>query len=233
LRRASSFLDYATGGLGAVAAIHDGLPVYWRHGMLGERLAGLNLAQRAIPKSIESGRRLLSEFLEYDRRTRFVGEYLTKVDGATMRYAVEARSPFLDQELWEYAAALPFDVRLKGGRLKAVLRELARRKIGERVASGRKRGFGVPVQRWLVGRWRAAFEEALRDSLVEREGWIKAGPTLARLAEAVKAGWAPKQLWYVFVLESWLRHERGAARPADVARGREESAGAGTRACVS
>ena len=213
LRRASSFLDYTTGGLGAVAAVHDGLPVYWRHGMLGERMAGVHLEQRAIPKSIESGRRLLSEFLEYDRRTRFVGEYMTKVDGATMRYAVEARAPFLDQELWEYAAALPFDVRLKGGQLKAVLRELARRKIGERVASGRKRGFGVPVQRWLVGRWRAAFEDALSDSLVEREGWIKAGPTLARLGEAAKAGWAPKQLWYIYVLESWLRHERDAGGP--------------------
>ena len=63
LRRMSSFLDYSTGGLGAVAATHDGLPVYERDGMLGERLAGTTVAQRSIPRSLDSARSLLSEFL--------------------------------------------------------------------------------------------------------------------------------------------------------------------------
>lgn len=233
LRRASSFIDYTTGGLGAVASIHDGLPFYRRHDMLGERMAGLTTAQRMIPKSIESGRRLLSEFLIYDRQMRFVGEYMTKVDGATMHYAVEARSPFLDQELWEHAAALPFDVRLKGGQLKAVLRELARRKIGEAVASGSKRGFGVPVQRWLVGRWRPAFEDAMRDSLAAREGWINARSTLTQLAAAGKAGWAPKQLWYIFVLESWLRHEQETQNSVNQRYGEKKLVGAAPQAYIS
>ncbi len=206
--RAASFFDYTTGGLGAVAAAHDGLPVYEQHGLLGERLAGISVAGRAIPWSFASGRRLLSEFLAHDRRMRFVGEYMTKVDGATMHYAVEARSPFLDQELWEFAASLPFDLRLRRGRLKAILRELVRRKVGERVAKGRKRGFGVPVQRWITGRWRAAVEESLRDSILDKEGWIKSASVLAQLKRAEQTGWAPKQLWYIFVLESWLRHER-------------------------
>ncbi len=208
VRRVASFLDYTTGGLGAVAARHDGLPAYQQHGLLGERLAGAMVEQRTMTWSFDSGRQLLSEFLAYDRRMRFVGEYLTKVDGATMYHALEARSPFLDQQLWEFAAALPYDLRLKGGKLKAVLRELARRKIGERVANGRKRGFGVPVQRWLVGRWRAAVEESFRDSLLDREGWINASKALVQLERAAPSGWAPKQLWYIFVLESWLRYER-------------------------
>ncbi|MBD0326768.1 MAG: asparagine synthase (glutamine-hydrolyzing), partial [Pyrinomonadaceae bacterium] len=140
MRRAASFLDYTTGGLGAVTNARDGLPVYEQHSLLGERLAGTTLAQRSISWSRESARNVLAEFLEYDRRTRFVGEYLPKVDGATMHYALEARSPFLDQKLWEYAASLPLDLRLQGGRLKALLREVARRRIGERVARGRKRG---------------------------------------------------------------------------------------------
>lgn len=208
LRRAASFLDYAAGGLGAVAAAHDGLPYYQRHGLLGERLAGASVARRELPWSAASARDLLAEFLAHDRGLRFVGEYMTKVDGATMHYGVEARSPFLDQDLWEFAAALPFGLRLRRGKLKAVLRELARRRIGSRVASGRKRGFGVPIQRWLVGRWRAQFEETLRDSLLAREGWLNAEGCLAELARAAREGWAPKQLWYVYVLESWLRRER-------------------------
>jgi asparagine synthase (glutamine-hydrolysing) len=211
LRRAASFLDYASGGVGAVACAHDGLPAFERAGMLGERLAGATVARREIPWSHDAARRVLDDYLDYDRRTRFVGEYMTKVDGATMHYALEARSPFLDQELWEFAASLPFGVRLRGGRLKAVLRELARRRVGERVARGRKRGFGVPVQRWLAGRWRAAFDELMRDSLLEREGWVRAAAVRNELARAATAGWAPHQLWYVFVLETWLRRERGAS----------------------
>ena len=211
LRRAASFLNYVTGGLGAVAAAHDGLPVYQRHNLLGERLRDASVAQRRIAWSHESARRVLTEFLEYDRRTRFVGEYLTKVDGATMHYALEARSPFLDQDLWEFAARLPYEMRLHGGQLKAVLRELARKALGERVARGRKRGFGVPVQRWLAGRWRARLEELLTDALVERRGFIRTGAARELLAHTAERGFVPNQLWYIFVLETWLRHEQDAA----------------------
>jgi len=211
LRRASTFLSFAAGGLGAVAAIHDGLPFYREHDLLGERLAGMTVAQRALPWTTRSARNLLTEFLEYDRGTRFTGEYLVKVDGATMHHSLEARSPFLDQKLWEFAAGLPYAERLRGGRLKAILRELARRRVGEEVARGSKRGFGVPVGRWVAGRWRARVEESLRAGLLAGGGWIKPERVLAQLARAGREGRAANQLWYLYVLESWLRHERDAA----------------------
>jgi asparagine synthase (glutamine-hydrolysing) len=213
LRRAASFLDYATGGLGGVAHARDGLQLYQRKQLLGERLREATLDQHAIDWSIESARNLLADFLSYDRDTRFTGEYLPKVDGATMYHSVEGRSPFLDARLWEFAAALPFDVRLQGGQLKAILRELARRHLGERVANGRKRGFGIPVQRWLAGRWRDRVADSFRHSLLEREGWLRADGLLNELNNAAHSGSAPNQLWYSYVLESWLRHER-ATDPA-------------------
>ena len=211
-RRATSFIDYTTGGLGSVISHHDGWPVYQKHNLLGARLAGATISQRLVSPSIDSARHLMNDFLEYDRATRFTGEYLPKVDGATMYYALEARSPFLDQEIWEFAAALPYDLRLHRGRLKAVLRELARRKVGERVARGRKRGFGVPVQRWIAGRWRRIVEETLRNSLLEREGWIRIDAALSLLEHDARSGWAPIQLWYILVLESWLQDQRYAER---------------------
>jgi asparagine synthase (glutamine-hydrolysing) len=217
-RRLASFIDYATGGLGGVASAHDGLQMYRRNAMLGARLEGATVEQLNAEWSLESGRRLLAEFLRYDRGTRFTGEYLPKVDGATMHHSVEARSPFLDHKLWEFAAALPFGVRLHGGRLKAVLRELARRRVGDRVARGRKRGFSIPVQRWITNRWRSAVEESFRDSLLEREGWLRSDALLKELGKAAQKGFAPNQLWYSFVLESWLRWERSEAtarRPAE------------------
>ena len=208
LKRLGSFLNYSTGGLGAVACAHDGLPSYMQHGMLGERLNGVCLSQREIKWSHESGRNVLSEFLEYDRSGRFVGEYMTKVDGATMFHALEARSPFLDQDLWEFASSLSFQLRLNGGRSKSLLRALALQKLGERVSRGRKRGFTIPVNRWLVGRWQQPLTELLETSLADQQGWINSRAVLDRLTAAADEGRAPNQLWYIFVLESWLRHEQ-------------------------
>jgi asparagine synthase (glutamine-hydrolysing) len=217
LKRLGSFLNYATGGLGAVACAHDGLPSYTQHQMLGDRLSDVSLSQREMPWSHESGRNVLAEFLEYDRGGRFVGEYMTKVDGATMFHSLEARSPFLDQDLWEFASSLSPAVRLHGGRLKALLRGLAEQKLDKRLARGRKRGFTIPVQRWLVGRWHETVVEIFQTSVLNEEGWINSRAVLSRLAVAAEKGWAPNQLWYVFVLESWLRHERNfKAEPGDV-----------------
>jgi asparagine synthase (glutamine-hydrolysing) len=107
-------------------------------------------------------------------------------------------------------------LRLRGGQLKAVLREIARRRLGERVAHGKKRGFGVPVQRWIAGRWRGAVEESLRESILGREGWIHTEAVLEQLRSLRPAGCAPNQLWYLYVLENWLRTERSSvANEAD------------------
>lgn len=208
LKRAKHFMDYATGGVGAVANVHDGLPVYWQNNLLGARLKDLSVSQRQIPWSQSSAKNLLVEFLEYDRKTRFTGEYMTKVDGGAMRYAVEARSPFLDHKLWEYAGSLPCGLRLHNGSLKAILREIARRNIGERVAKGAKRGFGIPATRWLAGRWGPHFQQAMENSHLAREGYIQSSKVLDLWKQTAARGEVPNQLWYLYVLETWLRHEQ-------------------------
>ena len=212
LRRAAHFLDYTTGGIGALARIHDGLHYYRTHGLLGPRLQDEQLSQHRIEPSLQSARNLSQEFLKYDRNTRLTGEYLTKVDGGSMYYALEARSPFLDQEVWNFAQSLPFSIRLRGGTLKAVLRALAARHLGARVANGKTRGFGIPVNRWLSGRWKKALADVLSDSQLERQGWLQAGPALRSLEQTSASGHVPNQLWYIFVLESWLRRETAANR---------------------
>lgn len=215
IRRVAHLLDYASGGLGAVANAHDGLPSYRRMGLLGERLQSSSVDARLLPWSPASGRRVLGDFLDYERRTRFTGEYLTKVDGGCMYHALEARSPFLDQDLWTFASSLPYDLRLHRGKLKAVLREIARRRISKRLASGPKRGFGIPVQRWITGRWRDSVDEIFRHSELEREGWINARVLRARLSSLRPGESAPLQLWYLYVLEVWLQTQRSYGLRAD------------------
>lgn len=222
LRRAVHFMDYATGGYPAVIAVRQGFPFYAKHGIAAERLQQIQLPHRALRPSVRAARRIMEDHLAFERETSFVSEFMTKVDGATMHHALEARAPMLDQHLWEYATALPYELRLRGGTLKAILREIARRRISERVARGAKRGFGVPVQRWITTRWRGGFEQTFADSLLERAGWIRSEPVLRLIRGLGEGDTAPDQLWYLYVLEHWMRsqgdaqHARSAQRvPAE------------------
>lgn len=204
-KRAGNFLAFATGGLRGVTDAHLGLPYFRQAGLLGPRLGEVSVSWQQTPWSPESARRLLSDFLDYEHRTRFRGEYMTKIDGGTMHYALEARSPFLDHLLWEFAAQLPYEIRLHGGRLKAILRALAERHLGRRVSRRPKSGFGIPVGRWLAGHWRVEVEQLLADSVAARQGWLN-GPALQHaFRQAADRGYVPNPLWYAVVFEKWLR----------------------------
>jgi asparagine synthase (glutamine-hydrolysing) len=205
LRRLRHATDYVTGGLGAFLTAHDGLPGFARLGVLGDRLRDEVPESRQVPESTKSARNLLTDYLAWDLRQQFVGEYLTKVDGATTHYGLEARAPFFDQFLWEYASSLPYETRLHGGALKAVLREIARRRISPRVAAGRKRGFSVPAERWVRGPWLKTVSAQLREGPLCAEGWVTRPGLERALATPYRQGPGENQLWYLVVLDSWLR----------------------------
>ncbi|MGQ0539204.1 MAG: asparagine synthase (glutamine-hydrolyzing) [Gemmatimonadaceae bacterium] len=207
LRRGKHLIDYVAGGLGAFVSANDGLPEMRSLGLLGPKLAEVTVPARRMAWSVAGARRVLRDYLAYDVRMQFVGEYLTKVDGATMHYALEARSPFFDHPLWEYAAQLPVATRLQGGRLKAILREIARRRIGDFVANEPKRGFTIPVEAWVLGRWRDSVVRAFQSSALHDEGWIDAD-AVRRLTATARDARAGRMLWHLLVLERWLRSER-------------------------
>jgi asparagine synthase (glutamine-hydrolysing) len=146
----------------------------------------------------------LEEYLAHDYKTQFVAEYMTKVDGGTMHFALEARSPFLDHLVWEFAASLPFEIRLKGGSLKAILRKLAERNISKRISKGRKRGFIVPVERTGWPALRSLLPANGKDWRAVKEGWVAPSIAGERTAADVR-GAATEALWRAAVLELWLR----------------------------
>jgi asparagine synthase (glutamine-hydrolysing) len=214
IKRAKHLMDYAVGGLGAITQAHDGLPYFEKRSMLGRRLQDQPLWHRNIAWDASSGKRVLERFLDYERQTRFVAEYMTKVDGSAMRYAIEARSPFLDQKIWELAAGLPVGTRIRNWELKSILREIVRRRLGPEVAHRKKKGFTIPVSDWLVGGWRPQLQEMAEGSLLERQDWI-AGEALRRgVREALEQRKAPVQLWTLLVLERWLQKNRVPATVA-------------------
>lgn len=204
LKRAANFLDYAAGGLGPHIRAHNGLPYYEGRSILGDRLRGRTIELREIPPSLESARHLVSNVFTYHRDVHFTSEFMVKVDGATMFHALEARAPFLDQKLWEFAAKLPPEIRLRGGVLKAILREIALRHLGPEVAFRRKQGFTVPAEKWFVERWSGMLEKLRGGTLLEKQGWVKPAALATAIDDALRARWAPTQLVHLLVLEHWL-----------------------------
>lgn len=207
LSRARNFLDYAAGGIGAYGRVRDGLPYFESRGMLGERLRGRTVAARSIPASASSARRLVADVFDFQRRIHFGSEFLPKVDGATMYYSVEARSPLLDQAVWEFAAQLPPEIHFQGGRYKAVLREIARRRIGPDVAGRRKQGFTIPVESWLASEWSGRLEELRGSSLLTSGGWFEGKALSSVIGKALAERRIPIQLWHLIVFEKWLERQ--------------------------
>lgn len=204
-RRAISFLNYTFGGVGAYARGRLGLPYFEKNGMLGERLRGGTLPHREMPNSFASGRCLLDEVFRFHQRHHFLSEFMVKVDAATMWHALEARSPFLDHVLWEFAARLPYTVRFHGGALKAVLREIARRHLGPAVATRKKAGFSIPAERWLVDRWSSELKDFGESSVAAKAGWFDQKALARVVNDSLRERRTSPQLWHAVVFENWLR----------------------------
>lgn len=107
--------------------------------------------------AVESAMRLDAAFTLPD-------DYLQKVDVASMAFSLESREPLLDHSLVEWCMRLPLGWKLRGRTPKYLLRKLAYRCVSREILERPKRGFGVPMDRWLRGplrEWaRALIEES-------------------------------------------------------------------------
>jgi asparagine synthase (glutamine-hydrolysing) len=105
----------------------------------------------------------VNTMLAVDRETYLPDDLLFKIDIATMSHGLEARSPLLDHHLVKYVAGLPGNLKLRGLKKKYILKEALKDVLPPQVLRGKKRGFDVPIGRWL----RNELKEALRDALVD------------------------------------------------------------------
>jgi hypothetical protein len=71
----------------------------------------------------------------------------------------------------------------------------------------KKRGFTIPVLRWLARQWCSRAREVFNDSILARTGWIDGKHVLIELDRAVARALRRRTLWNIFVLESWLQRE--------------------------
>jgi asparagine synthase (glutamine-hydrolysing) len=148
----------------------------------------------------------VEQILYTDLHLRLPGDYLTKMDIASNIVALEVRSPFLDHELVEYAAALPLSSRLFHLRQKGMLRELARKYLPPPLIHRRKTGFGPPLGDWLRGKWSSLVKELVVEGLAHRPDLFNT-TVVQHIAEEHLRGKRDhaQRLWALLCLEVWWR----------------------------
>ncbi|MEJ7583466.1 MAG: asparagine synthase (glutamine-hydrolyzing), partial [Acidimicrobiales bacterium] len=111
-----------------------------------------------------AGAPTLDRLLLLTLRTYLLDDLLPKVDRMTMAHGLEVRSPFLDRDLVDLVLRLPPAFKLKGWSRKRILKEAVRDLLPHDVLHRRKRGFGVPLDRWFRTDLRAFVESTLTGS---------------------------------------------------------------------
>jgi asparagine synthase (glutamine-hydrolysing) len=148
---------------------------------------------------------LLNRYLKLEINTYLPEDILFKVDIASMANSLECRSPFLDHELVEFAFSLPGHYKLSTrGRHKHILKEAFKDWLPVGFMDRPKKGFSVPLGRWL----REDLSDRMRDVLVDRarlSPWFKQTEITRYVDEHLAGRQAHStRLWPLLVLAQWV-----------------------------
>jgi len=152
-------------------------------------------------------------FLAADTEWYLPTDLLVKMDIATMANSLEARSPFLDHHLVEFVARLPSRFKLSGRTSKHILRQAVADLVPADNLSRPKRGFAVPIGRWLRKDLREFAADHLLGARASERGLFDRA-VVARIVDEHQSGRADHahHLWVLLMLELWHREFMDAPR---------------------
>jgi asparagine synthase (glutamine-hydrolysing) len=146
----------------------------------------------------------LSFMMAIDYETYLTDDILQKVDRASMSVSLEAREPFLDQQVIEWAARLPDNFKYRNGEKKYILKKIVHRFIPPAIMERPKMGFAIPVAQWLSGPLRERVKHYLDDDLVAAQGLFNAH-AVRSLRDRFLGGRKELALkvWYLLTFQMW------------------------------
>ncbi len=149
---------------------------------------------------------LLTDFLMY-----LQDDLLTKVDRASMAASLEVRAPFLHHSLVEYVASLPASMKLRWFSSKRILKRAMRDHLSRETLSRRKRGFNIPLSRFMHKSLAPLLRQALHPERVARGGLLRPAAVTALLQEHMdRRRDNGRLLWNLLMLQLWhSRHFEG------------------------
>jgi len=173
-----------------------------------KRMQRLNSYRIVADQFKKSGSRNKAEQAIYaDFITYLPDDLMVKVDIDTMAVALEGRSPFLDHELLELTAKIPFHLKLKGfNNKKYILKEALRSIIPDEIMFRPKMGFGIPIHEWFRNELKNyAYKILLSDKAIHRGIFKK--EAVKELLDThcnthIDHGY---RIWALLTLELWFR----------------------------
>jgi asparagine synthase (glutamine-hydrolysing) len=152
----------------------------------------------------------LSAFSYLEVRSTLPDELLLYADKLSMAHGIEARVPYLDQDVIDYALGLPPSYKVHGGSQKWVHRQVCARRLPREVLARRKRGFAAHV----VDDWYRVSSSALTDTLSDPTSQLYTlmdHAAVQRLVDSHRAGRADhhKLIHSLVLTELWLRANLG------------------------
>jgi asparagine synthase (glutamine-hydrolysing) len=165
------------------------------------------------------GHELLARLQDVDLGTYLVDDLLVKTDRASMAWSLEARVPFLDPIVANFAFSLPRSQRVRGLDKKRLLRRAVEPLLPREVVHGRKRGFSIPAAAWLRGDLEPFARETLASETLRRQGAFEPA-AVQRVLDDHVAGRVDRsrQVWGLLAFTLWYeRHVEGIARDVPLA----------------
>jgi asparagine synthase (glutamine-hydrolysing) len=149
------------------------------------------------------GDRLTRSLLLY-QDTYLPGDGLNKTDRASMACGLEVRAPLLDAALVDSIQRLPSRYKFARGRTKRILKRAAATRLPATILRRPKRGFCVPVARWLRGPLGPLLDDLLGPERLMRQGLFRPGEVARRIREH-REGVRDhrKPLWTLLMFQLW------------------------------
>jgi asparagine synthase (glutamine-hydrolysing) len=159
-----------------------------------------------------------SQMMRVDTETYLPEDVLTKVDRMSMAHSIESRVPLLDNEVVSFASTLPATLKIKDGRRKHILKEVAATLLPREIIERRKQGFGVPIGVWFRGQLRELFADTLLSQRALQRGYFQPG-FVRLLVDEHLAGKRDHtlRLWQLVIFERWHQHYLDAVAPTSTA----------------
>ena len=147
----------------------------------------------------------VNRLLDLDTQTYLPDDIFTKVDIASMAHALEVRAPFADHLLLEWLARLPGSLKLRRFRGKQLLRRAVRDLVPAAILERSKKGFNLPLDRWLRRELAELSRDLLTDATARARGLFDRAEVQRLLDEHAAGVSHGRRLWNLVVLELWLR----------------------------
>jgi asparagine synthase (glutamine-hydrolysing) len=153
-----------------------------------------------------NGAGIVDASLLTDTMTYLPNDLLVKMDIASMTVSLEARSPFLDHHLMEFAASLPEKLKLRRMTTKYLLKRVLKNLVPEENLTRKKMGFGVPIGHWFRGTMQPFLREALLSEKALSRGLFRRDKVGQLIEQHVEGRMDHShRLWSLLMLELWFQ----------------------------